>query len=351
MVSLSVAVMAHPDRAEHVGLLVDRLGISDDQVAWDTDGVRWHTGRRAWELADPDADWHLVVQDDALVCADLVPAMAKALDHVPVDDAIVSLYVGRRRPAAQAVDNAVVAARARVASWIVMRGLNWGVAIAAPTWIIPGMLAWCDRQTVPQYDLRIGRYARDVLRWPVWCPFPSPVDHRADMVSLVGHPSGRVAHEFIGEDRSAFEIDWSAGAVEMEGMQRFHRLRARHGTIDRTRSGDVPMSDHDPFAPATARRVHVQRPPADEPASAVVGAGFIDPDPAPDERHDEYETVPADVPRGTPDVDEDTPSGDESAPDGPPRVNDSKAKWVEYARSQGGDPSGMTKAELVDQYG
>src|SRR5690606_20533277 len=62
VVTLSVSIMAHPARAGFVSELAARL--DDAPVAWDTDGVRWHTGRRAWELHDPTADWHLVVQDD-----------------------------------------------------------------------------------------------------------------------------------------------------------------------------------------------------------------------------------------------------------------------------------------------
>lgn len=118
------------------------------------------------------------------------------------------------------------------------------------------------------------------------------------------------------------------------------------------------MPNHDPFAPAsTARRVHVTRqpapatvePPVDSPHTpALVGAGFVDPGP------DQGDVVvPTDtVPRGTPTPDpEDTPSEPEIASDDRPRVNDSKARWAEYARAQGGDPGTMTKAELIDQYG
>ena len=93
------------------------------------------------------------------------------------------------------------------------------------------------------------------------------------------------------------------------------------------------MPSHDPFAPqSTARRVHVQRPPADEPTpSAVVGAGFIDPESTPDPVHDDYDVVEpaAEVPRGTPDVAEDGPSGDGE-------ISDQDFAGVERPRDAGG---------------
>jgi hypothetical protein len=213
MARLSVAVMAHRNRAHLVEGLVEQLGINDDQVVWDRHDNRWDTGRRAWEAHDPQATHHLVVQDDARVCRDLVPALEQGLDHVPAE-AIVSPYVGTRRPMAAKVERAVATARQADAAWIVMRGLNWGVSILAPVPVIPQMLPWCDRQTYPNYDRRIGRYFLEVLRWPTWCTWPSLIDHR-EVPSLCGHGGGRIAHDFLGEDISALDLDFSRGTVIM----------------------------------------------------------------------------------------------------------------------------------------
>lgn len=212
MARLSVTVMAHRSRADLVPGLVEQLGISTDQVVWDRYDNRWDTGRRAWEAHDPGATHHLVIQDDALVCRDLPAALEAGLDHVP-EQAIVSPYVGTRRPMAAKVERAVTQAQTAGSSWIVMRGLNWGVGICAPVASIPEMLVWCDRQTYPNYDRRVGRYYLE-RRWPTWCTWPSLVDHR-EVPSLCGHGGGRVAHQFLGEDASALEVDFSRGAVIM----------------------------------------------------------------------------------------------------------------------------------------
>lgn len=210
---LSVKIMAHKKRAALIPDLVQRLGITDDDVIWDRKQDRWDTGRRAWEAVDKTADWGCVIQDDAMVCSDFIAGMEQALDHVP-QTCLVSPYVGTRRPAASKVERAVREARNADVSFIEMPSLNWGVAITAPTTVIPSMLPWCDRQAYPNYDRRIGRYVIDVLGWPTWCTWPSLVDHR-EIPSLVGHGSGRTAHEFIGEDVSALAIDWSKGSVRL----------------------------------------------------------------------------------------------------------------------------------------
>lgn len=226
---MSVAVMAHPKREHLVAELVDQLGVDDDQVVWDRRNDRWDTGRRAWEAHDPTADYHFVIQDDAVACQDLIAGLEVALDHVP-DEAIVSPYTGTRRPMSGIVENAVAAAREAAASWIVMRALNWGVGIIAPTSTIDDMLIWGDRQSYPNYDRRVGRYFYLVKCWPVWSTWPTLIDHRthAEAPSLCGHGPGRVAHGFAGVDASALDVDWSSGSVEMAGMAALDQYRARN---------------------------------------------------------------------------------------------------------------------------
>ncbi len=214
---LSVKIMAHRKREAFIPVLVERLGLTDDDVIWDQRNNRWDTGRRAWGAIDQTADWGMVIQDDALVCRDLIAGLENALEHVP-QNCLISPYVGTRRPMSGRVERAVQEAIAKDAAWIKMPSLNWGVAITAPTRIIPNMLPWCDKQPYPNYDRRIGRYAIDVLGFATYCTWPSLIDHRA-VPSLVGHGGGRVAHHFVGEDFSALDIDWSKGSVNMTGTR------------------------------------------------------------------------------------------------------------------------------------
>lgn len=247
MAKLSVAVMAHHARADLVPELVDRLGIDADRVTWDRKSDRWDTGRRAMLDHDPDADWHMVIQDDALVCRDLIAGLQIALDQVPMQ-ALACPYVGTRRPMSERVTTAVVAAEERSASWIVMQTLNWGVAIIVPTATIGDMLTWCDRLQIPNYDKRVGQYYWRVHNWPTWYTHPSLVDHR-EGPSLAGHGPDRRAHRFAGEDVSALDLAWDGERIMAidwltRGRRRRPGVREERPMVKFTRIGERYRGRH-----------------------------------------------------------------------------------------------------------
>lgn len=192
---ISVAIMAHRKRSAVVADLVERLGIEDDRVVWDRRSDRWDTGVRAWRHHDPAADWHLVLQDDAMPCRDLLPGLEAALDHIPAQS-VVSLYLGSNGPRSLAAHDP---------SWITFPRLIWGVGIAVPVASIDDMLTWCEQNPQPNYDTRVARYYERAARWPVYYTWPSLVDHR-QVASLLNHPNGRRARDFIGGHISA--LDW-----------------------------------------------------------------------------------------------------------------------------------------------
>jgi hypothetical protein len=206
---LSVAVMAHPSREHWVADLLGRLGISDWHVAWDRGLGIWDTCSRAWSIYDSAATHHLVLQDDALVCRDLLPGLEAAIDTRSPFDNILSLYVGTPHPGATGVARVrqhVTAADEAGSSWFVLPTLRWGLAVVLPTHVIDQMLAWELGALYPADDQRIGRFARDQLGWRCWHTWPSLVDHRQGP-SLVG--SGEThAYRFIGEGASALQWNW-----------------------------------------------------------------------------------------------------------------------------------------------
>lgn len=214
-VRVSVAVMAHPDRAAHVAGLLNRLDRAAS-VAWDTDGPatsnpqrRWSNGMRAWDLHDRRADWHLVIQDDAVVADHMVAGVERALTYVP-DRSVVSLYLGGGMLRAELVDQAVEAADRAGAAWVSLAKLLWGVAVAVPVDLIDGMLDWCDRQYMRRYDARVGRYFQ-LMGFRAAHTWPSLVDHRDDQ-SLCGHDvAPRKARRF--HTGSALDVDWARPAV------------------------------------------------------------------------------------------------------------------------------------------
>src|SRR5688500_250030 len=121
-----MALMCHPAREAFVPELVQALGC-DPVVVWD-DGSndRWKTGKRSLLAYDPDAEAHAVIQDDALVCPDLVAGLHLALPHVP-QGCPVGLYIGRQKPHRTRVQRAIEAADASGNPWVVYEGPLWGV--------------------------------------------------------------------------------------------------------------------------------------------------------------------------------------------------------------------------------
>lgn len=214
-VRLSATIMAHPVRSGQVEELQADLD-RPAQAVYDTKAVpspdprqRWATGKAAWESYDSSADWHMVIQDDAVVCQDFLAGFEVALTEIGTTG-LVSAYTGTGRPDQANVKRAIKDADRRSWNWLHTWSLNWGVAFAVPTSTIPAMLEWSDRKAreTKNYDMRIGQYYRDIIGWRTWYTSPSLADHR-DSESLVGHGQGgdRHAHRFL--QGSALGVDWS----------------------------------------------------------------------------------------------------------------------------------------------
>jgi hypothetical protein len=210
---LSISIMAHPDRMDQVSALRAQLG-DDVPVAWDLEGPPkrdhariWRNAQTAWTMFDPQADWHLLLQDDAILAPDMVAALEKGLEYVP-RPAIVSLYIGTGRPLPMIWQRLGKQADAAGASWIIAPRSMWGVALVLPTVCIPEMLSYAQNQHGLADDMRVGRWARK-MRLEAWFPWPSLVDH-PDGASIVGHGSGRTALRFA----PGSALDWNpAGPV------------------------------------------------------------------------------------------------------------------------------------------
>lgn len=238
---ISASIMAHPDRAEFVAELQAALdlGVVDTPVYWDPHGPPsgrgdrvWSVAREAWGMHDPGADFHVLLQDDALVCPDFLAGLAKALDHVP-DHALVCPYLGQGRHVPKRWGKMAAEADEKTASWVRSHVLMWGVSIAVPTRFIPEMIAWCDRKAGMPDDMRVGRWFQR-QKIDTWYTWPSLVDHRATE-SLTKHRQvERVAARH--HPGSALELSWD-GPTVMDPM--VTRRRGPRSAPSRAR-GTVP---------------------------------------------------------------------------------------------------------------
>lgn len=217
---ISVSIMAHPSRRRQAEKLLVQLagaGFIMRFITWDQLNNEWDTGSRALAAGiGSGSDYHVVLQDDAILCPNFYDNVAAALAAVP-QKSLVSLYTGTGRPLPDRVSNAV--AKSANGSWLRFQTLLWGVGVAVPTAHIADLLEFvADRSEV--YDTRIGyAYMRQAL--PVYYTNPSLVDHDDDIGSLLKQSAlvpaadyeavPRRAHNFIGDK----QVNWTGQATEI----------------------------------------------------------------------------------------------------------------------------------------
>jgi hypothetical protein len=202
---VSATIMAHPKRADWAESLADELGCG---ITWDRRNNVWDTARRSWKAADPTATHHLVVQDDARVCRDLMEAAtvaAQAAGDRPVSFTAIDYKLQSER------DGYLAALAAGECFYPIRRGLST-VSLMVPTRLITQMLRQCSTMSSPHDDVRIAQFFR-LRRQVMLLSVPSLVDHRnpAHSPSLVGNGGTRARRDvirFIGENRSGLAVNF-----------------------------------------------------------------------------------------------------------------------------------------------
>jgi len=193
---LSISIMAHPSRARFFPYLLKRLGY-DTPISIDekSEGV-WPNCRRAWQMHDKNSLYHLVVQDDAIVCENFRERAEAAIQDMikrGFSGHALNFYFGGRK------SNQEEGKRGLERGFLTKHSPSWGVAICLETRWIDEMLEYTKRFDTWRDDERIaGFLAHKQIR--SYFPMPSLIDHRggAETPSLVGDPGDkRFAFAFI----------------------------------------------------------------------------------------------------------------------------------------------------------
>jgi hypothetical protein len=211
MRDLSIAIQHTPhldDRRRWARAMIDQLRSEnpDIPIAVVEDNKLegcWPTYRRALEAAGT-ASHHLVLQDDLGLCRDFIRSVKEVIRVRPAN--LIALYTNA---------SAVFAARERGESWIEKSGVS-GPAVIWPTCLIGEFLEW--------EDAHIDRnFLFDTVRVSMWliktsrrafATVPSLTEHLGCVSSTMGlNNPDKVATWYIGEDRSALDIDWSLGVT------------------------------------------------------------------------------------------------------------------------------------------
>ena len=170
---MSVSIMMHPARKEFLPYLRERLG--DWPVVMDDGCGLIANSRNAWTMFDPTADYHVVIQDDCIVCDNFIEK-AKVVCEKANGQAVSFFF-------AQSKFYKKFKAEREATGAICHKALYGGLAICLPTKLIPAMLLHYDADYVMMDDHRIGRFLLS-QKINIYCPIPSLVEHRIGNMSI-----------------------------------------------------------------------------------------------------------------------------------------------------------------------
>lgn len=189
--------MASEERKHLFPYLKEKLGdvpFSIDKPRKDPKNIGvWQNCKRAWSMHDKSKDFHIVIQDDALISKDFIKNVEELIKKSPVDHAY-SLYFG-----GELATTTQEKTKSEQNGFIVRRLLDSGVAIMLPTYAIDKVMEWGDRNNTNIDDANIG-YALQQLGMKVIYPVPCFVAHRSfkDTPTLIhGTESERMTKYFI----------------------------------------------------------------------------------------------------------------------------------------------------------
>lgn len=169
--------MAHPKRKALVESLLNQLKPMDIGVSFDQKNNIWDTCKRAWMLHDKNSDWHLVLQDDVILCKDFVIKVNDLIKKHGDNNNIFSLYLGNRDRFKKEVN------KLRPNGGIVVKkNIHHEIALIFPTKKIIEMLNYCDSLN-PTDDKVINRYVT-YKNLDVIIPLPNLINHRNNIASL-----------------------------------------------------------------------------------------------------------------------------------------------------------------------
>jgi hypothetical protein len=179
---IATGIVAHISRMQQTYALMQTLleldlGIDGFSLDDGTRGVYGNHRHILNQLATIDATHALVLEDDALPCANMRDILIPLIEDRPTH--LLGLYVGTRRPTD--LQRTIGQAIKQADRWLPLdqpehlRSLRWGVGYVIPTADIPAVIAHADALDSIGADRRIGRWhgERNLISYP----WPSLVDH------------------------------------------------------------------------------------------------------------------------------------------------------------------------------
>ncbi|MFM4719740.1 stealth conserved region 3 domain-containing protein [Aeromonas bivalvium] len=202
-IKISKTIMAYYKREHRIPEIRKMIGdanVSLDDGSW---GL-WENAKRSWMSFDAKCDYHLVIQDDAVVCRSFYNVLASHINIEP--NRFMCLYFRYKSHKTHSELNFAGENGVSKNGFLFPR-LQWGLALLCPANIVKDMVSFADEisdvKMKNKDDLRFSQYLSSINH-SVYYPLPSLVDQSADCTSLIGHGDniGRQATYFIdGENR------------------------------------------------------------------------------------------------------------------------------------------------------
>lgn len=197
-IKLSISVMAHPSRAHFFPELQKKLNIPMSLFSVDKKNDLIENCKAAWRLHDKNADFHVVIQDDAIVCNSFKERAEAFItemeaERIAKNEPVYGYNFFIRPEYSEAQMQAFYKK-----GYQLLPQNRGGVAICLPVKQIESMLKFYDTLKIRHDDERISQWIRK-KGFRMCFPIPSLVDHDDHNPSLAGNGIGlnRQAYKYI----------------------------------------------------------------------------------------------------------------------------------------------------------
>ncbi|HCC00043.1 MAG TPA: hypothetical protein DEP42_02285 [Ruminococcaceae bacterium] len=203
---IEVAIVAHPARKNQAHILAKQVQAYTLCMDEARKGERWNHQQALQRLLATEADWLVVLEDDAIPCQHFEEKLSFCLSQAK--NCLVSLYLGTGRWAGTTpqmqepiVRHLVKRATRHQDSWIKAKALWHAVGFAVPRSYADSLLAFLQKDPSPT-DQAATHWLKS-QRIPCWYTYPSLLDHADTARLVVGNekPVRRVAWWFADEER------------------------------------------------------------------------------------------------------------------------------------------------------
>ncbi|MCL6270768.1 stealth conserved region 3 domain-containing protein [Sansalvadorimonas sp. 2012CJ34-2] len=199
-VQISKTIMAYVKREHRIPLIRKKIGdakVSLDDGSW---GL-WGNAKKSWLTFDMDADYHMVIQDDSVVCDNFYVRLAEVFSRQPFKSVTSLFYRYKSRKTHFELNEA--ARSNRVNKGFYFPRLQWATGVVVPKELVANMVRFADKLPEKKFknidDLRFSKFFTECEKIEVYYPLPSLVDQSIDCGSTIGNGDniGRQATWFI----------------------------------------------------------------------------------------------------------------------------------------------------------